>query len=194
MNNAIIVGLAASLLLAAPLAYAKDDGGDGQQETSTDESGEASRDTSEPREVVACEEGEVFHNILARCVDAADSGLDDQSLLDIGRDLALAGHYAEALPVLAAADQDNLVVLTYQGFALRKLGRIEEGFAFYEAALAIDPNSVLTLSYMGEGYVALDRPEDAWATLTRIRDICGAECPEYVELAAAIDSGVSTAW
>lgn len=190
------VAMAAALLALAPSAFAKDDGGSGLA-TSRDDDDAASeprRDTDEPRDVVVCEEGQVFHDLLERCIDVPESGLDDQSLLDAGRDLALAGHFREALPVLAAADQTNAVVLTYQGFANRKLGRYDEAFAFYDAALEIDPNSALTLSYMGEGYVALGQMDAAQAALERIEEICGVDCGAYIALAEAIETDGDSGW
>ena len=41
------------------------------------------------------------------------------------------------------ADQEDDRVLTYRGFALRKSGKVEEGMAYYQAAIAKNPDNFL---------------------------------------------------
>jgi len=104
-----------------------------------------------------------------------------------GRQLALDGQYDKALAVFAAgADPSDPMVLTMTGFALRKSGRLEEGIALYHQALAIDPANPYTLEYLGEGYVAAGNLSLALEQLHLLKATCGAECAQYLQLAAVI--------
>src|SRR4029079_14818925 len=90
-----------------------------------------------------CKKGEVLKN--GKCVKASSGILPDEDLYQQGRALALAGEYDWALEVLGAASNKNDPrVLTYIGYSNRKAGRFEEVFNYYNKALVIDPNSVLT--------------------------------------------------
>ena len=56
----------------------------------------------------------------------------------------------------AVADKSrDPLVFTYLGYSHRKLGQTQLGFAYYHRALAIDPNSLNTHEYLGEGYAAI---------------------------------------
>ena len=60
-------------------------------------------------------------------------------------------------------------LLTYLGFTHRKMGNASTGLAYYQKALAVNPNNLLARSYMGQGYVASGNIELASAQLTEIR-------------------------
>ena len=72
------------------------------------------------------------------------------------------------------------------GYAKRKLGNVDEGMAYYQRALAIDPNNADTREYLGEAYVETGRMDLAKAQLASVQTICGTECEQYEDLAAAI--------
>ena len=134
-----------------------------------------------------CKTGEVWDKKHKKCVKASAGVLPDEELYEQGRALAKEGQYEWALTVLAAIkNQDDPKVLNYIGYSHRKAGRIEEGIAHYQKALAIDPNFVLAREYLGEGYVASGRIDLAKLELTEIEARCGTTCEEYIDLAEAI--------
>ena len=82
------------------------------------------------------------------------------------------------------------MVYTMRGFTLRKLGRYQEGVAFYDKALAINPNNVNTHEYMGEYYVEIGKIELARTELANVEKLCGgSDCEQYEDLAEAIEIG-----
>lgn len=94
--------------------------------------------------------------------------------------------YAEALPVLARAGEaigPHPDVLTYQGFANRKLGRFAEAMDFYQAALKLNPNHRGATEYLGEFYVERGRMSEARAQLAKLDRLCPYGCAEREELA-----------
>lgn len=83
------------------------------------------------------------------------SSLDSETLKQAVRELAYAGRLEEAQMVLAGmSDQMDDVVLTYWGFTHRKLGNPVEANAFYQKAIAKNPDNLLARSYMGQGFVS----------------------------------------
>ena len=58
--------------------------------------------------------------------------------------------------------------------------------AYYQKALAIEPDNVNTHEYLGEGYVAIGRVELARLELDKLARICGTSCEQYEDLAKAI--------
>ena len=134
---------------------------------------------------IKCNPGWVLHPSGQYCV-RAQSHLDQDLLYRQGRALALAGNFGDALALLHAADQNDSMVLTMIGYAKRKSGAIEEGIGYYHRALAINPDNVDTREYLGEGYVAMGRLDLAQGELDRIGAICGDDCEQYLDLAAAM--------
>ncbi len=123
------------------------------------------------------------------CVRLVAGLLDDQDLYEQGRDLAKDGRYEEALVVLAAiVNQNDPKVLNYTGYSHRKSGRLETGVAFYQRALAINPDFILAREYLGEGYVAAGRIDLAMVQLGEIKNRCGVNCAEYELLQKAINA------
>jgi tetratricopeptide (TPR) repeat protein len=123
------------------------------------------------------------------CVRLVAGLLDDQDLYEQGRDLAKEGRYEEALVVLAAiVNQNDPKVLNYTGYSHRKAGRLETGVAFYQKALAINPDFILAREYLGEGYVAAGRIDLAMVQLDEIKNRCGVNCAEYELLQKAISA------
>ncbi len=123
------------------------------------------------------------------CVRLVAGLLEDQDLYEQGRDLAKDGRYEEALVVLSAiVDQNDPKVLNYTGYSHRKAGRLETGVAFYQKALAINPDFILAREYLGEGYVAAGRIDLALVQLDEIKKRAGVDSAEYELLQKAINA------
>ena len=134
-----------------------------------------------------CKAGEVWSNSAKKCVKANSGLVPDKELYEAGRALALAGKYDWAIEVLnAVRDQHDPGVLNYLGYSHRKAGMIEVGIAYYQQALAIDPDYLLVREYLGEGYVAAGKVELARQQLKEIAARCGTNCEEYQQLAEVI--------
>lgn len=95
------------------------------------------------------------------------------------------GRYQDALYSLRAA---SLVfgphpdVLTYQGFANRKLGRYDTAISFYSAALKLSPDHRGANEYLGEYFVEMGQMSKAKAQLVKLDRICKFGCEEAEEL------------
>jgi hypothetical protein len=134
-----------------------------------------------------CKKGSVYSKKKGTCVQASSSLLDDKELYEEGRDLALGGHYDEALTALDAVKAPDSMTLTMIGYATRKLGNYDEGLAYYAKALALDPNNVNTHEYLGEAYAEKGKLGLAKAELIKVSAVCGTGCEQYEDLAKAID-------
>ena len=145
---------------------------------------------SQPTETHSCPKGQAWNG--KKCVRT--SLLNDDQLIEQGRQLAVTGHYKAAIGVLeAVSNKSNPLALTYLGYSHRKMGDVERGMALYHQALAINPNSVVTREYLGEGYVDIGRLELARLELTKVEALCGGTaCEEYRDLAEAIERHAST--
>jgi tetratricopeptide (TPR) repeat protein len=111
----------------------------------------------------------------------------DDEIYNAGYWMAREGKYAQALAVFGMAeDQDDPRILTGLGFATRKLGNVDAAFAYYERALARDPNLVLTRAYLGEAYIAKGDLASAEGQLGEIARRCGTACEAYAQLSAHI--------
>lgn len=94
--------------------------------------------------------------------------------------------YEEALVALErtqAAVGPHPDILTYMGFANRKLGRYDESFAYYRQALGFDPNNLGVNEYLGELYIQLGDMPRARQQLARLDDLCAYGCAQREELA-----------
>jgi tetratricopeptide (TPR) repeat protein len=101
-----------------------------------------------------------------------------------------AGHYDPAIALL----QDTLWnagphpdLLTYLGFANRKIGRYDQASGWYQQALAVAPRHRGALEYYGE--LKLERGDRAGALqhLARLERLCGFGCQEADELRSWIN-------
>ncbi|WP_198647091.1 tetratricopeptide repeat protein [Pannonibacter carbonis] len=142
---------------------------------------------SEPSPTVQnCKKGEIWDKKTGKCIKA-QSGLDQDSVYEAGRDLALAGRYEEAIIILSLADdKDDKRVLNYLGYANRKLGRVLVGLGYYREALRIDPDYVLVREYMGEALVEMGDLAGAKAQLAEIAARCGTTCDTYQSLSETV--------
>lgn len=140
-----------------------------------------------------CEEGLVWDEATKTCVAANDARLDDDTRFKAVRELAYAGRPEEALKVLATMTEgDTDRVLTYRAFANRKAGRLEEGMALYEQALAQNPDNILARSYMGQALVGMGEIDLARAQLNEIDARGGEGTWAMASLAEAIETGLTT--
>jgi tetratricopeptide (TPR) repeat protein len=124
--------------------------------------------------------GKVWDVKNKKCVDQAAMLLDDESIYETGRYLAVNGRYDEAITVLNG-------VATYLGYSYRKSGQIDVGMKYYADALAVDPNYVLVREYLGEAYIQKGDLAAARNQLAEIEIRCGETCGVYVDLAKKID-------
>lgn len=166
---------AAALFLSGAIAgpsLAAGDGGGGSGDT-----------------VSQCKDGKVWDKQQQKCVVPKQGQLDDDSLYEAGRDLALAGRYGEAIAVLSlAADKSDPRILNYLGYSHRKQGRVLVGLGYYQEALRADPDYTLVREYLGEAYLQLGDVEAARGQLAEIEKRCGSGCAEHVELARQIET------
>lgn len=116
------------------------------------------------------------------CVGRASATMTDEELFYAGYWLAKNGQYQQALGYLTLAGKKDERVLTYIGYATRKLGHLEEALPFYQQALAANPNYVVARAYLGEAFLTKGEPDKARAELGEIAQRCGAACPAYVDL------------
>jgi tetratricopeptide (TPR) repeat protein len=101
------------------------------------------------------------------------------------------GRYEEGLAELGAAGLafgPHPDVLTYQGFANRKLGRLDVAVSYYRAALKLQPEHRGANEYLGEFYVETGQMAKAQVQLAKLERICVFGCEEAEELRRRIDT------
>ncbi|MDZ4087413.1 MAG: tetratricopeptide repeat protein, partial [Tabrizicola sp.] len=126
------------------------------------------------------------------CIKAEDQSLNDDQRYDAVRELAYAGRYDDALAVLALMTEgETSRVMTYQGFLLRKTGRIDAGIAAYQRAIALNPDNILARSYYGQLLVQMDDTARAQVQLDAIRARGGQGTWAETALATAISTGAT---
>lgn len=158
-----------------------------------------SYDATPPKETATtteCEGTQVWDEDTETCVDAVEeSKLDDDARYGAVRELAYAGAYDRALGILASfEDQGDDRRLTYLGFVNRKMGNVDEGMRWYNAALSANPDNLLARSYMGQALVLQGDRIGAQAQLTEIRARGGRQTwPEYA-LNMALRNGPSPSY
>jgi tetratricopeptide (TPR) repeat protein len=86
---------------------------------------------------------------------------------------------------------DNADVATLLGYASRKIGRYDDAKAWYERALAADPNHAVTWSYYGMWQAEQGNVLKAKDDLEKVRLICGTDCKPYKMLQDAIDGTIT---
>lgn len=127
------------------------------------------------------------------CIAQAKAGTSSADLFYAGYWLARTGKYQEALGYLALADHKDPRVVTYIGFATRKLGDVDGALPFYRQALDLNPNFSVARAYMGEAFLQKNEPAKAKAELAEIATRCGTGCAEYLDLASHIEAFEKTA-
>jgi len=106
------------------------------------------------------------------------------------RALIVFGKYEAGIAAMKALGYDEHPdVATYIGLAHGKLGRAAEARSWYEKALAVDPNHLLTLSYYGMLRAEQGDLRKAQDDLEKIKRLCGGtSCKEYIALDGVIAS------
>ena len=82
-------------------------------------------------------------------------------------------------------------MLTYQGFANRKLGNYDVAISYYSAALKLAPDHRGANEYLGEYYVETGQTAKAKQQLVKLEKICAFGCEQAEELRRWIDGGKS---
>ncbi len=80
-----------------------------------------------------------------------------------------------------SADAFNLLA-----FSQRKAGRLDDAFANYKKALAIDPKHLGANEYLGEAYLQTKNVTLAKKQLATLKKLCSTTCEEYKDLASEI--------
>lgn len=152
-----------------------------------------SDDTAPPtptETTTTCEKGLIWDVKTQKCLKPEDQSFNDDARFDAVRELAYAGRPNEALVVLAAMKEGQTDrVLTYLGFANRKAGNIELGLNYYAQALEVNPDNILTRSYLGQTYVELGEIAMAETQLAEIRKRGGSGTWAEASLASAVTTG-----
>jgi Flp pilus assembly protein TadD len=113
--------------------------------------------------------------------------LPDPDLTEYAYALAKADRYQEAIDVLDLLDNPSTArALNYRGYAIRKLGRTDEGIGYYLKSVTLDPNYPQVREYLGEAYVIKGNYELAREQLSTIEKLCGKDCEYYEDLAEAL--------
>ena len=142
----------------------------------------AGGETSTP----TCPKGQVYNNAKQKC-EPKTSVVDPQSLFETGRALAYAGRYDEAIETLKLAyDARHPGVFNMLGYSYRKQGKLLVALGYYEEALRLDPNHVLTREYLGEAYLQMGDVTSAREQLSEIEKRAGRSSTEHSELSRHI--------
>ncbi len=134
----------------------------------------------------ACEPLDKSSTAWRNCVGAANATLSGDEAFYAGYWLAKSGNYAEALDFLRLAPPNDVRVLTYIGFATRKLGNVDAALPYYDRALALNPDYSVARAYLGEAFLSRGEPAKAAGQLEEIGRRCGQSCAEYADLARHI--------
>ena len=114
----------------------------------------------------SCKGTQVWDEKTKTCVNPQESSLSDDVLYGAVRELAYAERFDDAQRVLSAmSNQNEDRVLTYWGFTHRKMGDHDLANAFYERAIARNPDNILARPYMAQGFIEagqLDAAIDQW--------------------------------
>ena len=178
-------GLAVTLGLAAPYAFAHG-GGSGGGGGSSGGGAAGQRQTQE--DLTTCPKGQVWDVKTKRCVAMKSDALPDDQMVEYAYALAKAQRFDEALQTLDLVKNPNTPrALNYRGYATRKLGRTDEGIGYYLKSVAMDPTYAQVREYLGEAYVLKGKFDLAHQQLDTIAKICGStDCEEYEDLSKAI--------
>ncbi len=109
---------------------------------------------SDKADTTTCGKGEVWDSSSKKCVKAENGVLPDKALTDYAYALTRAGRYSEAIEVLNLLKNPNTAVaLNYRGYAIRKMGKVDEGIGYYLKSVAVDPQYAQVREYLGEAYL-----------------------------------------
>ncbi len=113
------------------------------------------------------------------------ANLDYQAGLEAIRtsdwDRAIANLNVAAVALPTDADLQN-----WLGYAYRHVGKYEEAFDHYRAALQLNPSHLGAHEYVGETYLMVGNKAKAREHLAKLERLCGKKCDEYQDLQKAI--------
>jgi Flp pilus assembly protein TadD len=123
------------------------------------------------------------------------------ALLAAPRSAIAAQDWDRAIQELQAAlvlEPHNADVHNLLGYSYRKRAQpdLPRAFFHYHEALRLNPSHRAAREYLGEAYLQTGQPDKAREQLNALESICGRECEEYRDLAAAISGGAPSpkAW
>jgi tetratricopeptide (TPR) repeat protein len=146
----------------------------------------ASAQKGEPAPQPKCDRFKKGSNEWKRCTGTSHHEMSDEQLFYAGYWLARTGQYQDALAYLEKTKTQDARILTYIGFATRKLGNVDAAMAYYDRALGLDANYTVARAYMGEAFIAQGKLAEAKAQLAEIATRCGTTCVEHGELETAL--------
>ncbi|WP_424833293.1 tetratricopeptide repeat protein [Ruegeria sp.] len=138
-----------------------------------------------------CLFGRVYDETAGKCVKPNKTNFTDDQLYEAVRELAYDGQYEHAQDILRIMDQNDDRVLTYWGFTYRKMGELALANAFYEDAIATNPDNILARSYMGQGFVSEGKTDLAIAQWREIKARGGEGTWAEASLREAIQTGLT---
>jgi Flp pilus assembly protein TadD len=109
----------------------------------------------------------------------------------LGKRAVEAKDWASAIHLLSRAevqDDRNPDLENLLGYAYRNIGRLDDAFRHYQAALRLNPRHRGAHEYIGEAYLLVNDLPKAEEHLAALKQICLIPCEEYEDLAKAIDA------
>ena len=162
-------------------------GGGGSGSTGGSAGSAGGSSSSSQKQIPNCKRAMVWNKIKRKCVAQQQGELDDNSIFETGRDLALAGRYDEAITILTlAADKTDARILNMLGYSHRREGRVNVGIGYYHEAILNDPSYTPVREYLGEALLQIGDLAAAKAQLAEIEKRCGTTCSDYTDLLAQI--------
>lgn len=138
--------------------------------------------------VETCPTAQIWDAMKRDCIGLQGASVSDRNRVLYAYALAKEERFEEALQILdTMVDSNTAEALNYRGYATRKLGRTDEGIAYYLKSIAMAPQYASAREYLGEAYVTKGRLDLAQEQLKAIERICGTQCEEYLDLAEAIE-------
>jgi len=98
-------------------------------------------------------------------------------------------NFTAALNLLKQADStyaNNADVNNLLGFSSRNLKHFSASARYYQKALRINPNHLGALEYQGELFLQTKKVSAAKKNLAKLKQLCGVNCEEYLDLKKAI--------
>ena len=115
-----------------------------------------------------------------------------QALVAEGRTQLAAGDVQGAIDSFEAAlviEPGHSDIYVHLAEAAREDGLQGKAIRYYRDALKHDPENVAAISGEGEALAEKGAIDNARELLVRVQDLCGGECMEATQLAAAIERG-----
>ena len=129
----------------------------------------------------------VLHSAPAEALDARAAALlaEGRTELAAGRNESAASAFEAAL----AVQPGNIEILINLAAATRRMGLQGKAIHYYRQALDTDPRNIAAIAGEGAALAEKGATEKANRNLARLKALCGADCAEAKQLAAAIARG-----